>query len=103
MPGNDLVVVINQNGIAKSKTRHAVGDLLDLFPAVGPRISPMRHKPIHGHDFDLALGALQKAALHRISASRAGALSALPAGSILIVLKFHFPNLKLAAGTIPTD
>jgi len=35
MPGNDPVGIINQNGIAKSKTRNAIGDLPDLLERVG--------------------------------------------------------------------
>jgi hypothetical protein len=31
VPGNDLIIVVNQNGIIKSETVDAAGDLLDLL------------------------------------------------------------------------
>jgi hypothetical protein len=59
----------------------------------------MRHKPTHGDDFYLVIGAVKEAPLHRISAARAGALPAQPTRRILIVFEFHFSQPQLAART----
>jgi hypothetical protein len=103
MASDDSVGIINQNRIAEPEPSKTFGDLTDLFACVGPRIGFMRYKLVHGYEFDLVIGAVKEAPLHRISAARAGALLAQPTSQILIVFTFHLAHPNLAAGTIPAD
>jgi hypothetical protein len=52
VPGDDLVIVADQDRIGEAEPPDAVGDLPDLLPGMGPGIAPVRPQARDSHSLD---------------------------------------------------
>src|SRR5262249_43051866 len=104
MSGDELIVIINQNGIAESKPRDAFRDFLDLLARVGPGVCFVRYKLVHLNDFNFVADGVKRVSLLPSTNGCDKARRTRAASPTLFNSNFHFPSLlDLVGGTIPTS